>query len=184
MLGVDGVNSVDLSQSGIKSIPANTFKNQNDLVSITVLNGTIIDMRAFAFCRSLETVNGMIDYVEMTAFQACDALTGVWINGSVGYKSFGNCSSLQYLRVGKNFTITDVEAFPSGIRLIVYYDDPEDTEFEKGIESQLNSNGVSVDHFVPGCTEDEWNDILESNKPTIEANPTPDNALARLILGL
>ena len=188
MLAVDGVDSIDLSQSDIASIPPGCFNvmpgKQSKLVSITVQDNTTIEPGAFGGCTNLTTVNGTLSEVGGLAFLNCESLTCIAVNGNVGYEAFYNCSSLQHLRVGEKFNIPGTDAFSVGISLTVYYDDPWDSEFERDIESKLNNNGVSVDHFVPNCTEDDWNDILESNKPTIEANPTPDNALARLILGL
>ena len=94
MLAVDGVNSVDLSQSGITSIPDGTFMNSN-LVSITVPDDTAIGKDAFSNCTFLGTVHGTLGNVDKSAFLGCSNLTSVTVNGSVGQYAFYNCDALK-----------------------------------------------------------------------------------------
>ena len=185
MLAVEGVDSIDLSESGIMSIPDGAFSTQNDLVSITVQNGTTIGTSAFSNCVLLRTVNGTLGGVGDNAFQGCTSLTSIAVNGNVLDKAFYNCSSLQHLRVGKDFKITGTNAFSGVNNPTVYYGGPKNADNEAFMDhvfKQLVEAGAAVSRPEFGCTDEEWNNILESNKP--EADPTPDNALARLILGL
>ena len=184
MLKVEGVTGVDLSQSGITNIPDYTFKGKS-LVSITVPDDTTIGTGAFQNCTKLTTVTGTLSEVGELAFRNCEKLTSVTVNGKVGYEAFASCSKLQHLRVGGGFDILGENAFSGVNKLTVYYGGPqnaENEEFRDKVLEQLEKTVTNVIDFKFGCTDEDWNSILESNKP--EADPTPDNALARLILGL
>ena len=133
MLAVEGVDSIDLSKSGIEEIPDRAFYNQNDLVSITVPDGTAIGKYAFDSCPSLKTVSGTLGNVDKYAFYNCGALTGVTINGSVGDQAFGSCSELQNLWLGENFSIVEGAdpfsgAFSSVSDLHVHHYGPENED--------------------------------------------------------
>ena len=150
MLAVEGVDSIDLSQSGIEEIPYRTFFNQNTLVSITVPDGTKIDKEAFSGCQMLQTVNGTLGDVGQNAFGRCSSLTSIkvdgnvdgqafqfcpemssaWIAGSVGMDPFLGCFSLQNLWVSKDFSFYGENAFNEVSGLTVHYNGPEDKDFE------------------------------------------------------
>ena len=94
MLAVEGVNSVDLSQSGITSIQSTSFTGQTKLVSITVPDGTTVGAKAFLGCHTLQTVNGTLGDVGQEAFKECFALTSIKVNGKVENKAFSDCTRL------------------------------------------------------------------------------------------
>ena len=170
---VSGVNSIDLSESGITSIPAEAFYNRTDLVSITVQNDTTIETSAFFNCAFLRTVNGMLTSVGDSAFQNCENLTSIAVNGEVGNDAFQGCSNLQNLWLGENFPIGEGAnpfsgAFSSVSKLHVHYSGPE----SETIKSIFGNLGIDVDYHW-GCNGSD-------RAPT----PALNSGLASLLLGL
>ena len=169
----NGVNSVDLSESGITSIPDGAFYNRNDLVSITVPDGTTVGPKAFLGCHMLQTVNGTLTSVGDSAFQNCENLTSIAVNGEVGNDAFQGCSSLQNLWLGENFPIGEGAdpfsgAFSSVSKLYVHYSGPE----SETIKSIFGNLGIDVDYHW-GCNGSD-------RAPT----PALNSGLASLLLGL
>ena len=173
MLAVEGVDSVDLSQSGITSIQSTSFTGQTKLVSITVPNDTTIETSAFFNCAFLRTVNGTLTSVGDSAFQNCENLTSIAVNGEVGNDAFQGCSSLQNLWLGENFPIGEGAnpfsgAFSSVSKLHVHYSGPE----SETIKSIFGNLGIDVDYHW-GCNGSD-------RAPT----PALNSGLASLLLGL
>ena len=175
MLSISGVDSIDLSESGIKSIPAEAFYNRTDLVSITVQNDTTIETSAFFNCAFLRTVNGTLTSVGDSAFQNCENLTSIAVNGEVGNDAFQGCSNLQNLWLGKNFPIGEGAnpfsgAFSSVDRLHVHYSG-SGIEMEP-IKRIFEASGKKVEYHW-GCNGSD-------RAPT----PALNSGLASLLLGL
>ena len=170
----EDVDSIDLSQSDITSIPDGAFSTQNDLVSITVQNGTTIGTSAFSNCALLRTVNGTLGGVGDNAFQGCTRLTSIAVNGEVGNDAFQGCSHLQNLWLGENFPIREGAnpfsgAFSSVNKLHVHYSGSERNTIESIFES-LNKEVV----YHLDC------DGSDRGAPTSALN----SGLASLLLGL
>ena len=191
MLDVEGVNSIDLSKSGITSIPDKTFQNSN-LVSITVPDDTAIGNYAFDGCTSLKTVSGTLGDVGQNAFGRCSSLTSIkvdgnvdgqafqfcsqmssaWIAGSVGMDPFLACFSLRNLWVSKDFSFYGENAFNEVSGLTVHYNGPEDKDFER----QFRISNISRCQFDWGCNGSDWT--------TITGQPAASSSFAQFLLGL
>ena len=208
------VNSVDLSESGITSIPAKAFFTQNDLVSITVLDGTEVEEEAFLSCPMLQTVNGTLGNVGQKAFGGCRSLTSIkvngnveaqafdnctklskaWIMGSVGRNPFAGCTSLQHLWVS-----TEVNVNWRGV-ITGWLDSLQDgqnpppgvppTSPEDDRNLQVHYDGPQNDFF-----ENQFKNISEDNFwfcsncdgsdwTKITSQPALNSGLASLLLGL
>ena len=177
---VSGVNSVDLSESGITSIPAITFLDNEKINSITVRDNTTIKFGAFCDCTNLITVNGTLTSVGDSAFQNCEKLTSIAVNGEVGNDAFQGCSNLQNLWLGENFSIAegaDAEgadpfsgAFSSVSKLHVHYSG-SGIEMEP-IKRIFEASGKKVEYHW-GCNGSD-------RAPT----PALNSGLASLLLGL
>ena len=175
MPAVEGVDSIDLSESGITSIQSTSFTGQTKLVSITVPNDTTIDFGAFSDCTNLTTVNGTLGSVKKEAFAGCTSLTSIAVNGEVGKDAFFGCSSLQNLWLGENFPIGEGAnpfsgAFSSVDRLHVHCSGSE-IEMET-IKRIFEASGKNVDYHW-GCNGSD-------RAPT----PALNSGLASLLLGL
>ena len=170
---VSGVNSVDLSESSVTNIPAITFLSNEKINSITVRDNTTIKFGAFCDCTNLITVNGTLTSVGNNAFEGCTSLTSIAVNGEVGKAAFYDCSNLQNLWLGENFSIAEGAnpfsgAFSSVSKLHVHYSGPE----SETIKSIFGNLGIDVDYHW-GCNGSD-------RAPT----PALNSGLASLLLGL
>ena len=206
MLAVEGVDSIDLSESGIMSIPDGAFSTQNDLVSITVPDGTTVGAKAFLGCHTLQTVNGTLGDVGQEAFKACFALTSIKVNGKVGNKAFSDCTRLSKAwimgSVGQNpfegctslqnlWVSTEVDVNWGGVIMDWLKPTPGgptspeddrnlqvhyDVPKDEFFESQINNIPGVFVGFHPDCDGSDW--------AKIPVPPALNSGLASLLLGL
>ena len=119
-------------------------------------------------------MNGTLTSVGDSAFQNCENLTSIAVNGEVGKDAFFGCSSLQNLWLGENFPIGEGAnpfsgAFSSVSKLYVHYSGSE----RNTIESIFESLNKEVDYH--------WDcDGSDRGAPT----PALNSGLASLLLGL
>ena len=83
----------------VSEIAANAFRDQNDIISVTIYSAEIIGKNAFANCQNLETVTIMegTERISPSAFFACKSLRSITIPNTVefvGAFAFQDCSNL------------------------------------------------------------------------------------------
>ena len=213
MLGVDGVNSVDLSESGIENIPDRTFHNQTNLVSITVRDGTKVDKAAFSNCYMLRTVNGTLGDVGQEAFKGCHALTSIkvdggvgnrafedcinlskaWIMGSVDLNSFAGCTSLRYLWVSTTTSVTWRDVLTYWVKSLQDEQNPSpgvpptSPEDNRNLQVHYSSGDEYFRgqfHDISGVIVGSHPDCDGSDWEEIMVPPALNSGLASLLLGL
>ena len=106
MFAVDDVNGIDLSESSVTTIPYDVFRENKQLVTLTVKDGTAVEAHAteaskggaFSGCSNLEVVEGSLSSVGVYAFNECKNLKEVTVNGPVAESAFVLCESLRVVK--------------------------------------------------------------------------------------